>query len=78
LKSNLVFSFLLAKYKISSTTIALARQTSLNRFKITGLYKPPAIFEESENHRLLKNIDLPLPNATSAKEIPAKPEPTIK
>ena len=66
------------KNSFITSKCSLACPTALKRFRITGLYKPPAIFEEFCELLSKTKIDLLFCKAISENEIPAKPEPTIK
>jgi hypothetical protein len=61
-----------------SQQLLLRCQTSLNRFKITGLYKPPAIFEEVLRIIVYYKNRLTVTQCNFSKGNSAKPEPTIK
>ena len=54
------------------------KKAAAKRFKMTGLYNPPAILDEFCELLSKTKIDFSWYKATSAKEMPAKPEPTIK
>ena len=57
---------------------SLACPTSENLFRMTGLYNPPAIFDEFWELLSTTKTNLSFCKAISENEIPANPEPIIK